>query len=428
MKIRRGLSAILVAAAITHGTSRGGGPVRLLSAGNSLSQESGRNLQEKPRESAEPEPMPGDLDALRAIGYVDWDEEADLARSGVTVHDTTRCCPGYQLFTDGVAKACVLDMDGRMVHAWEVKGGQRCGTFELLEKGEVLVIDMDGRKLVRLDFFSNVIWQKSLAVHHDLGCAANGDVLVLIRGRPFDWQGRHVYFDGIARLSSGGEEISRWLAFKSLDVLRALHPASALDLPADPPVPAEKPFDYYHMNSLEVLPATPLSAADSRFRPGNLLVCCRNTNLILVLDQETMAPTWHFGPGVLEMPHMPTMLASGNVLLFDNGPFRKYSRVLEVDPRDSSIVWSYEGRSRGEFFSAWRGSCQRLENGNTLICESERGRAFEVTRDGDVVWEFWNPELSGGKRRRIYRMTRVPCAILDPLLAASPAKHEEEDR
>ena len=43
------------------------------------------------------------------------------------------------------------------------------------------------------------------------------------------------------------------------------------------------------------------------------------------------------------------------------------------------------------FFSELCGTCQRLPNGNTLITESTRGRAFEVTPDKEIVWEFVSP-------------------------------------
>ena len=32
-----------------------------------------------------------------------------------------------------------------------------------------------------------------------------------------------------------------------------------------------------------------------------------------------------------------------------------------------------------------------MKNGNTFINEGAKGRLFEVTPDGDVVWEFLNP-------------------------------------
>ncbi|MHC4720712.1 MAG: arylsulfotransferase family protein, partial [Planctomycetota bacterium] len=64
-----------------------------------------------------------------------------------------------------------------------------------------------------------------------------------------------------------------------------------------------------------------------------------------------------------------------------------------------------------KFFSKRRGSCQRLPNGNTLITESDEGRVFEITRGGETVWEFYEPEIriKNKKRKRmaIYRMMRT---------------------
>ena len=106
-----------------------------------------------------------------------------------------------------------------------------------------------------------------------------------------------------------------------------------------------------------------------------------------------------------------------DMLVFDNGFYRRYSRVLEIDPPTGRIVWSYEGKPRSEFFTEFRGSNQRLANGNTLICEAGRGHVFEVTRDGQIVWEFWNPVMEDGKRRRIYRFVRYPPEMVEPLIA-----------
>jgi len=36
-------------------------------------------------------------------------------------------------------------------------------------------------------------------------------------------------------------------------------------------------------------------------------------------------------------------------------------------------------------------NAQRLPNGNTLSCEGNFGRLFEVTPEGAVVWEYVNP-------------------------------------
>jgi hypothetical protein len=34
---------------------------------------------------------------------------------------------------------------------------------------------------------------------------------------------------------------------------------------------------------------------------------------------------------------------------------------------------------------------QRLANGNTLLTDSSFGRFFEVTKEGEIVWEYISP-------------------------------------
>jgi hypothetical protein len=101
------------------------------------------------------------------------------------------------------------------------------------------------------------------------------------------------------------------------------------------------------------------------------------------------------------------MVGDGNILIFDNGVEREYSRVLEVNPGTGKIEWEYVGDPPETFYSPTKGSAQRLPNGNTLICESDRGRAFEITREGEIVWEWWNPEFKNQGRAQVYRMIRI---------------------
>jgi hypothetical protein len=53
-----------------------------------------------------------------------------------------------------------------------------------------------------------------------------------------------------------------------------------------------------------------------------------------------------------------------------------------------------------------------LPNGNTLITESDGGRLFEVTADGQIVWEFVNPVRGGEKAGLIAILTWA--ARIDP--------------
>ena len=92
--------------------------------------------------------------------------------------------------------------------------------------------------------------------------------------------------------------------------------------------------------------------------------------------------------------HDPDLLEDGTILLFDNrGHYGSggQSRIIEIDPETAAITWAYAGTEEQPFDSEVRGAQERLANGNTLITESVAGRIFEVTRDGDVVWDFINP-------------------------------------
>ena len=118
--------------------------------------------------------------------------------------------------------------------------------------------------------------------------------------------------------------------------------------------------------------------------------------------------------GEFRAQHDPTMLANGHLMLFDNrGAGPAASAVREYDPVTRRQVWSY---SAPNFYSHTCGTSYRLPNGNTLVCESDRGRAFELAGDERIVWEFYNPHRGGEHDELIavlYDLQRIPAAELD---------------
>ena len=73
-------------------------------------------------------------------------------------------------------------------------------------------------------------------------------------------------------------------------------------------------------------------------------------------------------------------------------------------------VWEYRGRPVYTFFSPHISGAQRLASGNTLICEGQWGRLFEVTPEGEIVWEyvspFMGPDRSGDPSNEVFRAYR----------------------
>jgi hypothetical protein len=192
------------------------------------------------------------------------------------------------------------------------------------------------------------------------------------------------------------------------------------------------PQGYLHINSMSRLGQNHwYDEGDERFHPDNIIFGSRHANIMAIIDHETGKLVWRIGPsyspttiegrkiGQVIGPHNVHMIpaglpGAGNILVFDNGgaggygffgmpnAFRLYSRVIEYNPVTCELVWEYQHRKNGDyapisqdyserFFSYFISGAQRLPNGNTLITEGAEGRVFEVTQDGEIVWEYVDP-------------------------------------
>jgi hypothetical protein len=63
----------------------------------------------------------------------------------------------------------------------------------------------------------------------------------------------------------------------------------------------------------------------------------------------------------------------------------------------------------------------RLPNGNTLVSESDSGRAFELTPEKEIVWEYLNPQRAGPNRELIatlFEVVRLPRDVASGWLPA----------
>jgi hypothetical protein len=168
-------------------------------------------------------------------------------------------------------------------------------------------------------------------------------------------------------------------------------------------------IDIFHTNQIVKLDGR-LADRIPAFRSGNFLLSMRNLNLLAVLDPRSEKIVWTMA-GMWLQQHCPSVLDNGNILLFDNQGDYGRSRILEFDPVTQEIAWMYKGTPENEFSSEIFGSVQRLPNGNTLITESHYGRVFEVTREGDIVWEYYIPARAGENDEliaNIFRVDRLP--------------------
>ncbi|MFT7487020.1 MAG: outer membrane protein assembly factor BamB, partial [Candidatus Paceibacteria bacterium] len=176
--------------------------------------------------------------------------------------------------------------------------------------------------------------------------------------------------------------------------------------------------DLIHANSVEFLEQPANAEPNKLFAPGNVLVSMRHQDAVIIFHWETGELIWSWGRGEIYGPHDATVLDNGHLLIFDNGLGRGWSRVVEVDPNSGQIVWQYRGTPPESFYSASRGSNQRLPNGNTLIAQSDAARAFEITPDGKPVWVWVNPARNEkGQSITIVRIKRLPVSFVEAFLS-----------
>jgi hypothetical protein len=336
------------------------------------------------------------LRELIALGYARGSRSA--AGRGVTRHDRKRAFAGYNLYTSGHApEAVLMDMSGRELHRWrysfpaafpsesaaaQVNSARWWRRAVLLEDGDLYAI-FDGHGLLRLAPDSSLRWARLDFAHHDLALQPDGGIAVLTRQGAFlEVEGERfpVIEDFVSVLDGAGRERDRISVVEAFE--RSRH-RGLLDRIAS------KPGDLLHTNAIERLDGQRADVLPA-FREGNWLLSMRKIDAIAVLDPEARRVVWAH-TGRFAHPHDPSLLENGNLLLFDNDGAGERSRVIELDPRSGEWVWVYEGSESEPFYSRLLGAVQRLPNGNTLITESDNGRAFEVTSSGEIVWEFYNP-------------------------------------
>jgi len=328
---------------------------------------------------------------------------------GTTIYRPEGCYNGYTVLCFPLEEGVFLvDMNGNVVNEWGVQAIRA----KLLRDGNLLVVERrrTGRnRVLEFSWDDRPVWEYEPPgpAHHDVERLENGNTLLLYqevvpeeyRKRIRDPRRRSartpggvgVVSDVVLEVTPKKEVAWEWHEYEHLNINRYCEICL--------------PHDWTHTNTVQTLPENRwFEAGDERFRPGNVLISLRNLSAIFIVDRETKEIVWEYTgdyDGGLAGQHEPHMVekglpGEGNIIIFDNGapPLRALrhsgqSYVLEVEPPTKRLVWRYEN---GENFnSKFRSNVQRLPNGNTLICSSEGPRVFEVTREGEIVWEYAVP-------------------------------------
>jgi hypothetical protein len=384
--------------------------------------------------AAEPSPeeaAEADLQRLRGLPYASSTPINKGEKSGVVVHETDRSWPGYNLYTvQKLSMAVLMDAQGQMIRVWRHAPSGKWARAELLANGDLLAIGSDlpeegrrrfpdeARYLLRFDWEGNLLWKRYLNAHHDIERTPRGPLLVIDfrrRQLPEIDPSVDVRDDQLSLLDESGLVLERLSLFDVTSRSPHVFPLQKIDESNVGVVPW---IDIFHANSVEWMSRPHLEARHPIYSLSNILISFRHQDRIAVVDWDERRVVWAWGEGELQGPHDARVLDNGHILVFDNGLGRRWSRVLEIDPVTERIVWEYRASEPRSFYTPTKGSSQRLPNGNTLISDSDSGRAFEVTSDGETVWAFNSPHVTEtGQRAVIVRMIRFEEDFVRRLLA-----------
>lgn len=348
---------------------------------------------------------------LESIGYLSGYKKAPVEKN-VTRYKKEHAYNALNLLCSGHGpEALLMDMNGNILHKWkkaifsvwpDYKAKSRehevWRRIHLFENGDLLAI-FDGIGLIKIDRNSKLIWANPCRAHHDVFVSEDKKIYVLTRKASIISRynkSEPILEDFISILDQDGGEINKVSILKCFENSKYAPILNKEGMKGD----------IMHTNTIEVIEDKKLELLSENFKRGNILVAMPRMDLVCVIDMEKETVVWALA-NLWKAQHQPTILDNGNILIFDNLGSNNESRVVEFDPRTQDIFWEYAGSKQDPFFSETCGSCQRLPNGNTLISETEAGRAFEVTPEKEIVWEFFNPHRAGKDKQLIAAVYEV---------------------
>jgi hypothetical protein len=315
----------------------------------------------------------------------------------------------------------LFDMKGNLIHQWD----HTVKRAKLIENCNLLLIDHSGSKgLQEIDSQNNVIWNHDPRgfTHHDFEITQNGDFAFFystVMPETFDLkngcQHNEVTADNLVIINKSGKKLFNWhfpnhypdLINKDLcnqERMEYVRKSGFTNL-----------LDSIHPNSIDIIkPNLWYKKGYKEFKPGNLLITLHHLNRAIIIDKDSKKVVWMYQPQNsigLEGPHEAEMIpegfpGAGNILIFDNGNLRKYSRIIEINPISKKILWEYKDPTN--FYSRIAGSQQRLKNGDTFISDDDSGRVFIVNKKGEIKWQFTDGENQ--EIRRASLMKKAPFA------------------
>ena len=260
---------------------------------------------------------------------------------------------------------------------------------------------------------------------HELLITGQDTALITIYGpTPHDLSSVGGPVNGVA-----AEGIVQELDIESGEVLFEWHSLGRVGIEESyfpPPGDPAEPFDYFHINSIEV---------DT---DGNLIISARKTSATYKIDRKSGEVLWRLDGkrGDFEMtPGTPTHYQhdarrrpDGTLTIFDNGEEGESERSravvvrLDESAMRASLVSEYV--HNGRRLSATQGNMQTLPNGNAFVGWGSEPGFSEFHEDGELLFDANFPP--GVESYRAFRFPWVGRPGDRPAVAVEPGPSPNE--
>ena len=349
--------------------------------------------------------------------------------TGLVTNEATKVQPGLTLvqgiFPEGT-QVRLLSEKGEILHTWnadffkvwpdadEVFPEARVPKSDLnyfihgmtpLADGSI-VLNFSDLGAAKLDKCSNLVWRTDRPTHHSVTPAEDGKFWIpghiSAHDTPKEYLPSALTADDIERLigdSFTGFNNTVLLVDangqveREVSVLEAVYKAgleaaiynSLRDVTTDPT----------HLNDIDVV-TEPLAAKIDGVEAGDLLLSLREMSMLLIIDPVDGHVKWH-KQGQWFRQHDPDITPDGKIEIFNNrsksiSHKRVNSQIVSYDPAtdETEVLYPIDDANT-VFFTDFMGAHQALDNGNRLIVEAAAGRLFEITPEGEVVWDYRLP-------------------------------------
>jgi hypothetical protein len=315
----------------------------------------------------------------------------------------------------------LIDMRGKIIHKWDIdwfklwpnpthlpdflvpkeRPGTHIHGIVLMENGDI-IFNFQDRGMIRLNPCCEVVWRLPYITHHSIHRNDQGNFWVSglkFHERPCEDYPNYEppFFEHtILEVSTEGQILQE---ISVMDLLRENGLNGLLYMGSLVSRSTKVSGDTLHLNDVEPFPN---NLKEGHFKKDDLMVSLRNINTIFVFSLSDKRIKF-LRSGYFVRQHDPDFIDGNTISVLDNNNIAPethghQSRILILSASDARTQVYFSGSSDIPFYTDIMGEHQWLPNGNLLITESMKGRAFEIDNQGEIVWEYSNiikPGITG---------------------------------